>query len=167
MKSSNDLTGLELSQLIERLAPIPEPAPVSLWPQTVGWLWLGLLLLAVGATWAVQRWQHYRNSAYRRAALAELVAAQDDPVIIANILRRTAIAAYGRRQVASLYGQQWLTFLDSSFPGTGFSQGPGQTLAIAPYTRQAATGELSNLASSWIKHHRPRDNSESQGDHRA
>ena len=33
--------------MIDLLEPAPEPDPVSMWPQTMGWLWLGLILLVL------------------------------------------------------------------------------------------------------------------------
>ena len=69
---SEDLSGLNLIELLDLLQVPPEPEPVSLFPATVGWIWSGLAL-AVLCGWAIYRWRaRYRANAYRRAALAEL-----------------------------------------------------------------------------------------------
>ena len=152
------LDGLNLVELLDLLAPPPEPIRVAMVPQTTGWIVLGgvvALLLLWGAVTLSRR---YRANAYRRAALAELNAlARDgeDPAQIAVLLRRTALVAYPRGQVASLHGDNWLGFLDAHFPGEGFSAGAGQVLATAPWRPVAADPALTELARDWILTHDP------------
>jgi hypothetical protein len=146
---------VNLVDLIDRLAEPPEPAPISLAPQTVGWTVLAVLLalVLIWLAWrGVQRW---RANAYRHAALAELDAAGDDPVAIADILRRTALAAWPRERVASLSGADWLRFLDATGGGGGFVDGPGAALVGAPYRSDAATPApgLGALAARWVRRH--------------
>ena len=83
-----------LVDLIGRLVEPPEPAPVSLVPQTAGWWVLGALLLSALGYGLWRFMLHWRADAYRRAALSELALAPDDPAAIASILRRAALAAY-------------------------------------------------------------------------
>ena len=147
---------VNLVTLIDRLAEPPEPAPVSMMPQTAGWTVLAVLLvlaLAWLVRYAVTRW---RANAYRRAALAELEAAGDDPAAIAVILRRTALAAWPRERVASLHGRDWLRFLDVTGGGGGFAEGSGAVLAGAPYRADAAAPApgLRELAAHWVRCHR-------------
>lgn len=142
-----------LIDLIDRLVEPPAPPPVSLMPQTWGWVVLAVLLalLAAWLVWrAVGRW---RDGAYRRAALAELDAAGDDPAAIAAILRRTALAAWPREEVASLSGEEWLAFLDSTGDG-GFAGGPGAALLAGPYRQTGPAPGLGDLAARWIRRHR-------------
>lgn len=151
---NEDLSKLNLVDLIDLLEPVPEPAPVSLWPQTAGWLWLVLLLVAL-VMWVVHRLlRRHRANAYRRAALEELDAANANPAAIAGILRRAAIAAYGRRRVAALSGEAWLNFLDDSFGGNDFCAGAGRSLAVAPYQKDVQADGLTDLAATWIRRHR-------------
>lgn len=143
-----------LVDLIDRLAEPGEPAPVSMVPATAGWTVLAVLLaLAVLwlLWWGVRRW---RANAYRRAALAELAAAGDDPAAITAILRRTALAAWPRTRVASLHGEEWLRFLDATARGGGFVDGPGAVLAEAPYRSTGPAPGLGDLAGSWVRRHR-------------
>jgi Domain of unknown function (DUF4381) len=144
-----------LVDLLDRLAEPLEPAPVSMTPQTAGWTVLAVLLALVLA-WLAWRWlQQWRANAYRRAALAELDAAGDDPAAVADILRRTALAAWPRDRVASLSGADWLRFLDATGGGGGFVDGPGAVLASAPYRSDAAARApgLGSLAARWVRRH--------------
>lgn len=151
-----DLEGLNLIELLDLLEPAQEPAPISLMPQTVGWIWLGLALLIALAFLLRAILRHRHANAYRRAGLAALSEAGDDPAQIATILRRTALAGFPRVEVAGLTGDDWLEFLDRTAPGDGFSKGPGRLLSKAPYQSVPADPRLATLAQNWIrKHHRP------------
>ena len=152
---SDDLPGLSLVDLYDRLIQPEAPAPVSMWPQTAGWVWLGVffLLLVLFSSWRFYEWR--RATAYRRAALVALKEAGDDPVAIADVLRRTALAGFPRERVASLYGADWLAFLDQTAPSGGFSASEaGAVLAAAPYRSQDPHHDLPALAETWIRNHR-------------
>ncbi len=179
---NEDLSGLDLIELLDRLEPLPEPPPLSLWPQTEAWLWIGLVAIVL-AGWQIRRAVlHRRANAYRRAALCEIDAAGDCPAALAEILRRTALAAFPRGEVAGLYGDDWLAFLDrtGSLDRTGglgrtssldrgrgpdrtaradggceFRDGVGRAFAQAPYTRAPAeSAALAVLARRWVRGHR-------------
>jgi len=150
---SNHLEGLNLVELLDLLEPAPEPEPVSWMPQTIGWLWLGLAV-AFALFLAIRKFVRYRRAtAYRRAGLAALTAAGDDPARIASVIRRTALAGFPREDVAGLTGTGWLEFLDATMPGDGFVHGPGQVLARAPYQTSEAPRGLAELARHWIARH--------------
>ena len=78
------------------------------------------------------------------------------------LLKRSALAAYPRQTVASLAGEEWLRFLDDSYGGSGFSEGPGRLLlqaAYAPATQlqtlsESERRELIDLAREWVRRHR-------------
>lgn len=151
---TEDLSQLGLVELLDLLEPIPEPPPVSLWPQTAGWAWLAIALLVLLGL-ALRLWlAHRRANAYRRAALAEIAASGQDPLALAEILRRTALVAYPRAEVASLCGHDWLAFLDGAYGGTGFSAGPGRALASLPYRPIDAVPDLAPLVAEWVRGHR-------------
>ena len=153
---NEDLAGLDLVQLLDLLVPVPEPPVILLWPETEAWGWGGLVLVAIGLL-LIRRWlQHRRANAYRRAALREIAAARQSPVVLAEILRRTALVAFPRSEVAGLYGDDWLAFLDRTTRGEGevFRRGAGRAFARIPYAREVGETEaLASLAIAWIRHH--------------
>ena len=151
---NEDLSKLNLVELLDLLEPIPEPPPISLWPQTIAWIWLAIALAAV-ATWLGRRWiVARRRNAYRRAALKQIGIAGEDPVKLAEIVRRAALAGFPRSHTAGLYGDDWLAFLDQSYDGNGFSEGPGRALATSPYAGATQTPGLAHLAAEWVRRHR-------------
>jgi hypothetical protein len=151
---SEDLSKLTLVELLDLLEPIPEPPPISLWPQTTGWIWLGFAVACVVA-WLGRRWLMTRRAnAYRRAALKAIASAGDDPAALAAVLRRAALAGYSRSEVAGLCGEDWLAFLDQAYGGTGFRKGPGRLLAVAPYTPAGRAPGLAPLVAEWVRRHR-------------
>jgi hypothetical protein len=150
-----------LVDLLDQLQDVLEPPPVSMVPATWGWAVLALLLLGAAALAAWAWLRHRRATAYRRAALAELHALapaleRGDPDTLAaleRLLRRTALAAFPRAEVATLTGDAWLAFLDRT--GGGFA-GFGPALAAAPYAPAppAVDGRaVLRAARHWIAHH--------------
>lgn len=146
------------------LIDIPLPHEVSLWPQT----WVSritavvLLVAAVIALWQFIRYRHVNR--YRREALAELARVEGGGAApgkmlaqLSLLLRRTALAAFPREQVASLAGADWLAFLDRTSSGRQFSEGDGRLLATGPYQRaqpgEAELRSLSVLVRHWIRGH--------------
>jgi Ca-activated chloride channel family protein len=119
-----------------------------------------LFVAVVTETWQFLR--HRRANRYRREALAELkqivgMAPQQIGSQLSLLVRRTALAAFPREQVASLTGEAWLAFLDRSLDCTEFSAGPGRLLASAPYA-PIGPGErqlvgLVELTRRWIRRH--------------
>lgn len=149
---------------LDRLHDIVAPVPVPWWPPAPGWHVVGglaLVLLGAGVWAAVSRWNRNR---YRRDALKELDRITRDPrgpalAEIAELVKRTALAAFPRDKVASLTGEAWLAFLDATGGTATFTRGAGQVLRDAAYRRNAALApdELSELADAighWIRHHR-------------
>lgn len=141
--------------LLNQLAEVPDPAPVSMVPQTAGWLVLLAVVLVVLAWWGWRLWQHYHANAYRRAALKALRASGDDPAVILNILKRVALVAYGRRRVAGLSGAAWVAFLEE----TGGGAWGQSAFARAVYQKApaAADPELRASALQWVKTHQGRE----------
>lgn len=140
--------------LLDQLAEPPEPPPVPMVPQTFGWVVLAVLALMLLAWFGWHMWRRWKSDAYRRAALAELSGVGDDPLPIANILRRTALAVWPRERVAGLTGPDWLAFLDTSGGGESFTSGPGRALADAQYrTGHTPVPGLGEAAKRWVRKH--------------
>jgi Ca-activated chloride channel family protein len=147
------------------LIDMPLPQEVSLWPET----WasrIAVVVLLVTAVVAIWRFISYRRvNRYRREALAELTRITSAPdtapgelaAQLSLLVRRTALAAFPREQIAPLSGAAWLAFLYRSSGGTEFSRGPGRWLASAPYaktgTNDSQRPELIELTRRWIRGH--------------
>ena len=153
------------------LRDIVIPEPVGLWPPApFVWMFFGALCLGLAAL--IWRWvARWRAGAYRREGLAFLsqiegrLSAQGGEAAalsdLSILLKRVALAAFPRRQVASLCGENWLKFLDSSCQDVHFTGSPGRLLASAmtatPDTIQISTDDcikLVALTRAWIKNHR-------------
>lgn len=155
---------------LDRLYDIVTPSPVPWWPPAPGWFVVGGAVI-VGILWCSwAAWNYWRAAAYRRAALGELAEIQKDLNTkgsraqsiqdVATLLKRTALAAFPRSEVAALSGSAWLRFLDESSGMTDFTQGVGQLLAELPYNPAAAAKvdspaihALFDVAARWIRRH--------------
>jgi hypothetical protein len=103
---------------LKQLAPAHAPPPPGWWPPAPGWWALALLFLLITAV-LFYRWRR-PSTRLRRTALRELKQLQAHAVSDAqlanelqNLLRRYAVAAYGRGTVAGLSGDAWLAFLET------------------------------------------------------
>jgi len=156
---------------LQNLNDIVLPATVSWWPPATGWYFLAAVLL-VALAWLIQRslrqWVHNR---YRRAALRELQllaegmqSAGDRDASLRQLpilLKRTALAAYSREQVASLSGKSWHEFLNSKVDTPLFAKSTTETLDCISYSASdlsvldpQATVALLNASQHWLQHHR-------------
>lgn len=101
---------------LTQLAPAHAPPPPGWWPLATGW-WAIIIFLVV-ITVALVYWQSRPAVRLRRIALRELKnlhASNIDDISLAqaleNLLRRYALARYGRDTVASLSGERWINFV--------------------------------------------------------
>lgn len=152
--------GDNLVDLLAQLGDIATPPPISMWPATPAWAVLAVLVLAL-LTLGLRAWlRHRRATAWRRAALAELrglapALTANDPAALARLatlLRRTALTAFPRAEVATLAGPDWLAFLART--GADFGSA-GPALVAAPYTAPPAFDGRAALAAArrWIRRH--------------
>ncbi|GHB32654.1 DUF4381 domain-containing protein [Salinicola rhizosphaerae] len=167
-QSANDTPPLMLSQLIDRLSPPPEPLPVAWWPQTWGWWVAGGIVLLWLAGWGWHRYRRWRANRYRREALTALnrrLASGEGVVALAEVLRRTALAAFPRTQVASLRGEAWGHFLNRTMPPGRrcFDERAMAWISDQPYRPMvenmpasddhSSLGDLTERVERWIRHH--------------
>jgi hypothetical protein len=153
-----------LGDFVEVVAP---PA-ISWLPQTAGWKWIGILLLAAALYSAgnyAARW--YRNR-YRREAAARIRAlpGSADPSGLVpelnRLLKLTTLAVWPREEVARLSGEEWVNFLNRQCPAPPFDARHARLLATGAYcpdVPDVATREnLLEASLSWVEQHRnPRD----------
>lgn len=128
------------ADLLAQLAPAHAPPPAGWWPLAPGW-WLlaGVLAALVALTVYLLRRRSFR---LRRAALKELrqieaaASAGGDAALVARrieqLLRRFALARFGRATVARLSGEAWIAFV-AAHGGSALSGEPGQQLLRATY----------------------------------
>jgi len=158
----NPYEGRDLSQLLDLMHGLVVPSPVSLTPQTLGW-WVALgWLLAVLMLAVCRVVARRRQNRYRREALAALKSIEADGAAdpaaaarrIAVLLKRTALAAYPREDVASLYGDDWSRFLCESARNDERVLAGARQLAAAAYRPGMDGAALVAPARRWIEAHR-------------
>lgn len=140
---------------LRNLHDITEPAAVSLWPLAPGWWFLIVVGTAAGLVLLVKWYTRRKQTAYRRAALAELHVATTTAEVAA-IIKRTALVGCGRTEVASLTGADWVQWLQHS-TDQELEQQVADDLTTAIYQGNQPPNEaLLRFASVWIQtHHDP------------
>lgn len=160
---------------LETLHDILLPNPVSWTPRTIGWyVVFGLILFGAARGIGVVL-RRFRRNRYRRSALAELRAIERELrcperrlealAAIPALLKRTALSAFPRVEVASLTGQAWLAFLDETLGGQAFTAGDGRVLPVLSYAPASQIARLPEhtiegvvrLARRWISGHASRE----------
>lgn len=156
--------------LVDQLMDIRELDAISWWPLAPGW-WLMaalavllILLLMVMVrnlrryplgSWRRDAWRQLRRLRSRAATMtAEQLAGE-----LSELLRRIAVARYGRDQAAGLSGKQWLMWLQEHDPGGFDWTRRGAPLLTLPYAppglHQQERKQLLPLiraAQAWTRH---------------
>ncbi|MCK4206865.1 DUF4381 domain-containing protein [Brucella pituitosa] len=155
---------------LRSLKDIVVPPPISWIPQTWGWGFLGLALVAGLLSLLLWQLRQYRANAYRREALSMLTEIDKrlrdrntKPQAIAelaSLLKRTALGAWPRTDVADLSGEKWAEFLAAHAQNK-----TGQTLSklVNDFEYRSeddignlqshACDDLISAARNWIEHH--------------
>ena len=141
------------SASLENLQDIVTPAPVSWWPPAPGWWALFVVLLVVAMVVTFRVWRTWNGNAYRRAALRALGRATT-VAEIAEILKRTALAAYPRTEVAALTGPNWVKWLGQT-GGVAVPAQISEALSYGVFARVDRVGvaQVAAFAADWIRHH--------------
>jgi len=147
------------------LGPLYEPDAVRFSFETAGWDLLGIFLLLM-VIFMFFRWlNHYRKNAYRREALKKIARIKQNTQNkneanqlndIWVLLKVVAMETFGRQQVAQLYGNDWLEFLESKGKDTPFSQYKehiANTLHNVIPVDLKETEALIELSKKWISTH--------------
>ncbi len=157
---------------VQGIKEIVLPETVSYVPQTVGWwILLGIVGLVL-AWWIYRRYLKWHGNRYRRQALMELAMIEEQLsqgsgrisalAAISVLIKRTAIEAFGRSNVAEMSGHLWLEFLDRTGSTDAFSSGSGRFLSEFAYAKQETINEMSKetidkvlvLVKDWINQHK-------------
>ncbi len=136
-----------MASLLEQLAPDHAPPALGWWPVAPGWwgLLAGCLLALALMLWLRKRRRQPSVKRWQRTALRELAQLQtvarlptsDDATIargLQQLLRRYAIARYGRETVAALSGDAWIAFV-VRHGGADWSGDSGRALLRCAYGR--------------------------------
>lgn len=138
---------------LSNLRDIALPPAVPLWPPAPGWWVVAAASVAAAAILIVMAVRQRRRNAYRREALRALNAAA--PRDISTVLKRAALAAWPRAEVASLSGGAWLAFLDRTGHTTAFTAGPGRAIETLAFGGTVGDVEAVRAAARyWLSHHR-------------
>jgi predicted histidine transporter YuiF (NhaC family) len=144
----------QTQQLLAQLKDIHTPPPIPFWPLATGWYILlflavlGLLIFAYG----FYRWmKHYR---YRQRILMQVKALKTQVTPNANqqeilaalsiLLKQVLLTRYDRTFIGGLYGEAWLSCLDTVSRTKSYTQGEGRLLLTGPYAPNHTT-ELAQL----------------------
>lgn len=144
------------------LASLYEPEPIGFSFAAPGWYGLGILLILVLVYLLSKFIMSYRRKAYRRAAVKTLnslgreeLADRDKIKEILLVLKLVAIKTYGREKVASLFGREWLKFLEDTGKTSNFTAFE-PVISEMVYCEHEPTVELNQLmtmAKIWIRTH--------------
>lgn len=145
-----------------QLRDIHLPDPVGWWPPAVGWWLLLIAVLGLGALVSHLLRRYLRRNRYRKEARQELQRLTENRAVystgemleqISRLLRRVAIQASGRTEVASLVGESWLQFLDSRGATDQFTTGVGRVLGEGLYQRKVEVDldQLLPLVEKWLR----------------
>ncbi len=143
------------------LRDIHVPAPISWWPIAPGWWFLLIFIIISGLVIRIAGVQFYLNRQDRREALRELAQLekqhQNDmnsqwcAAELSKLLKRVALVYYPRTEVAGLYGDAWISFLNRTGKGIHFNSVRMQLLELPWRSCQYHNLEpLFKLARQWI-----------------
>ena len=157
---------------LQNLHDIVVPDPIPWLPPAPGWHALGLVGLLLLIWFCANRYMAWQRNRYRREALAALnrfekelaVTTQYRKILplLPQLVKRTALAAYGRARVASLAGSGWLAFLDKTGSTDVFGKGAGSLLLQCSYepatsievVSKGHISELCKVIRQWINKHK-------------
>ena len=156
---------MEQQNPLAQLRPNHLPDPVSWFPPAPG-LWLSsLLALILILTGLYLLLRYLRKNRYRRKAikagqqiLTDYQQHNDQRRLACDcgsLLKRTALIAYPREEVARLHGQEWLEFLARKSNNQAFLQGAGTALGTERYAKDQHVDvqALHAMTLGWIRKH--------------
>jgi len=143
------------------LRDIHLPEAINWWPPAIGW-WLLAILIPLSCFFLFWLYKRITRKTALKTAKKLLLSikqnnALDDKqklVELSALLRRVVVSISPRSVAASLTGQEWLIYLDSSVKDNPFTTGAGQVLADAHYRnnfdREQNISELIAICENWL-----------------
>ncbi|WP_226661970.1 DUF4381 domain-containing protein [Microbulbifer aggregans] len=157
----------EMQALLGQLKDIHEPSAIGWWPPAPGWWLLGaLILLAIAG--AAFLYSHMRQKRLKNRYRIEGIRLLDniDPSspqaveAINIVLKRVAVAAYGRDPCAPLTGQRWIKFLEDTAQ-LEMDAPARRALLESLYQHKDADSQdfaaLRDFAVNWVREHEIQD----------
>lgn len=162
MESTRDRYGDDFGgEQMWGLKELAWPDAIPFVPQTAGWLVVAFVVLALLAWLGWRARRRWLRNAYRREVLASIEAMRADPTSATQlpfVLRRSALAAYERRNVASLRGAEWVAWLNESAGRELFTADAALTLDQLAYSRETPPPSdvepLLVASHDWVRLHR-------------
>ncbi|MGY5449709.1 DUF4381 domain-containing protein [Agarivorans sp. MS3-6] len=148
----------EQSDLLANLEDIILPTHYETALPAVGWWLLAMVIIAALVGLLFSSWRYWQLCKPRREALQLLNQAELTLSETNQLMKRLALSYYPRQQVASLSGEAWLSFLDSTLKGNSSAfisikqQWQQQLYAPSPSTLDADTAAL---CKRWVRNLRP------------
>ena len=155
------------------LEDIIPPSLIDFWPLALGWWLLLALVIALIVISVIAYRRYQKHWVYRKEALSLLQATLkqwqqkefSDSVFyqhLFGIVKRTALTAYPEQNIASTYGDQWLTLLKKQAPDIKVDNTIIEAICFAQYqkTTEADSQSVYQFCEQWIKQHK----SQWQGD---
>ncbi len=133
------------------LADIWVPEPVPLWPiSTMGMLLCAALIVLLVYWWWRYR-QHQAQNRYRQHARKAIDQASSNGEL-ADLLKRTALVAYPRTQVARLTGPDWCDWLEQELE---MPEAARMALLSALYQPDSSPvcEDLRRYCQRWVRRH--------------
>jgi hypothetical protein len=137
-----------MDEVLAQMRDIHGPDPVPLWPPAPGWWVVAAALLSLTLLWlALSGWRAARERDWRRDAnrrmrrLKKGLARNDSRAVaseLSELLRRVAMARYGRAECAGLAGRDWLAWLKGKDPVRFDWVKHGKPLLELPYVPPGA-----------------------------
>ncbi|GJM60452.1 DUF4381 domain-containing protein [Persicobacter diffluens] len=137
------------------------PEPIQQDFSTLGWSVLFVLIFIIVLTISILAIRKYQKNRYRREATKALQSIENtyqqndsSPEVIQatnRLLKQVAITAYGRVAVASLFGQEWVNFLNEQMKKRPFAE--EDTLSLINYHmyQKSLSAEAKPLVATFIQ----------------
>ena len=150
---------------LTQLRDIHLPEPISWWPPAPGWwmvlgvvIFLFALLFILRRRARLRRWRREARTVIAQLKQQHKQQPETGLAVVEQLsvlMRRVATTRFPAGRVASLSGEQWLTFLDDQMKSDNlFQQGAGRLLVDAPYRPQHVNipqvEALIKLCEKWI-----------------
>ncbi len=143
------------------LRDIHIPDAIGLWPPAIGWWILAILIpIILYLLWRSVRFITRKTALksakkqFKALKINTKLTAQQRLIALSQLIRRTAISLNADKAVASLTGQGWLAFLNSSLTSPVFNDELGRLLTEGLYQSHIEDDNMTQLVEAceqWLQ----------------